>query len=436
MTAPTDDRQAPSARGGAVLEELQWRGLLSHTTDLEELHQLMDEGPVTFYLGCDPTAASLHVGHLVQLCLMRRLQEAGHHPVVLVGGATGLIGDPRPTSERTLNDPEVVAGWVQSIADQVRPFVSFEGENAARLVNNLDWFSGLGALDFLRDVGKHFRVNQMLKKDSVSARLESEQGISYTEFSYQILQGYDYWHLHIQEGVQLQIGGQDQWGNLMAGVDFVHRKEGRSVHAITSPLVTDSTGKKFGKSEGNAIWLDPEMTSAWTFFQFWLNAEDVKVVEYLKLFTFLTREQIDELAAQVEAEPFKRAAQRALAREMTAMVHGEQATADVEVAAAALFGKGSLREVPVNAILDATRELEGAEVRLGDTWVDVVVATGLADSRKSAKRFLAEGAISVNGETVSADGALEEGDLLGERVAVVKRGRKNMAAARVTSDPA
>lgn len=414
-----------------VLAELQWRGVIAQSTDLQELDRMLAAGPVHFYIGFDPTAPSLHVGSLVQLVTMRRLQEAGHIPVVLVGGSTGLIGDPRPTSERNLHDRETVAGWVDSIAQQVRPFVHFEGENAATVVNNLDWFGQLGALDFLRDVGKHFRVNQMLKKDAVSARLESSQGISYTEFSYQILQGYDFWHLFTSLGVRLQVGGQDQWGNLMAGVDYVHRVEGESVHALTTPLVTEASGRKFGKSEGNAIWLDASMTSPWTFHQFWLNAEDEKVVEYLRLFTLLDREQIAELEREVAEAPFKRTAQRALAREMTTLVHGAEITDGVEAAAEALFGKGDLQQVDPAVLLDATAELTGGEVEVGTSWVDVVVSVGFADSRKAAKRLLGEGGISVNSQKVTdPEGAITDADFVGGQVAVVKRGRKTLAAAR------
>ena len=433
---PVETPTAPAAPSVAldpagVLAELQWRGLIAQSTDLAELDAMLSAGPTRYYIGFDPTAPSLHVGNLMQLMTMRRLQEAGHRPVVLVGGSTGLIGDPRPTSERTLNDRETVAAWVERIAQQVRPFVSFEGDNAAIVVNNLDWFGQLNALDFLRDVGKHFRVNQMIKKDSVSARLNSDQGISYTEFSYQILQGYDFWHLLTTHDVRLQLGGQDQWGNLMSGVDYVRRTEGQSVHALTTPLVTDTSGKKFGKSEGNAIWLDAEMTSPWTFHQFWLNAEDEKVVEYLRLFTLLSADRIEELAQQVQDEPFRRAAQRALAREMTTIVHGEQAADDVEAAAEALFGKGDLAEVDPQVLVDATAELGGGDVPAGTSWVDVVVAVGFAESRKAAKRLLGEGGISVNGEKITdPEAGIQDAHYLGDRVAIIKRGRKTLAAAR------
>lgn len=417
----------------AVVDELQWRGLIGQSTDLEALRDLMARGPVTFYCGFDPTAPSLHVGHLVQLLTMRRLQQAGHRPLVLVGGSTGLIGDPRPTSERTLNSPETVRGWVDSIAHQVRPFLDFEGENAAVPVNNLDWFGGLSALDFLRDVGKHFRVNQMLKKDAIAARLASEEGISYTEFSYQLLQGFDYGHLHEQYDCRLQIGGGDQWGNLSSGVDYVHRTTGESVHALSTPLVTDASGRKFGKSEGNAIWLDAELTSPWAFYQFWVNADDATVVSYLELFTDRSPEDIAELERQVAEEPFRRAAQKALAEDMTRLVHGDDATTAVQQAAEALFGKGDLAAVDPRALTDATAELAGADVQVGDAWIDVVVACGFADSRKAAKRLLAEGAMSVNGTRIEGiDGAIAADDFLAGRVAVVRRGRKSMAAARLS----
>ncbi|WP_462417699.1 tyrosine--tRNA ligase [Kytococcus sp. Marseille-QA3725] len=427
----TPEATADARTRAAVVDELQWRGLIGQSTDLEALRELMTEGPVTFYCGFDPTAASLHVGHLVQLLTMRRLQKAGHRPLVLVGGSTGLIGDPRPTSERTLNSPEVVSGWVDSIARQTRPFLDFEGDNPAVPVNNLDWFGGLSALDFLRHVGKHFRVNQMLRKDAVAARLASEEGISYTEFSYQLLQGYDYGHLHAEHDCRLQIGGGDQWGNLSSGVDYVHRTTGETVHALSTPLVTDASGRKFGKSEGNAIWLDPELTSPWAFYQFWVNADDSTVVAYLKLFTDRDQEEIAELEQKVADEPHLRAAQRALASDMTTLVHGADATAAVQGAAEALFGKGDLREVDPRALGDATAELPGGEVDAGDSWVDVVVRCGFADSRKAAKRLLTEGAMSVNGTRIEGlDGTITEEDFLGGLVAVVRRGRKSMAAAR------
>ncbi|MCU1596266.1 MAG: tyrosine--tRNA ligase, partial [Glaciihabitans sp.] len=296
--------------------ELEWRGLIHVSTNADELKALLAGEPITYYCGFDPTAPSLHLGNLVQLLLMRRLQLAGHKPLGLIGGSTGLIGDPRPTSERTLNPRETVAEWVGYLQGQVEKFLSFEGDNAARLVNNLDWTEPMSTIDFLREIGKHYRVGTMLKKDAVSARLNSDDGISYTEFSYQILQGLDFRQLYLDYGCVLQTGGSDQWGNLTSGVDLIKRAEGTSVHAIGTPLITNSDGRKFGKTEGNAIWLDPKLTSAYAMYQFWLNHDDADVIDRLKVFTFLSREEIDRLADAVATEPFKREAQRVLALEV------------------------------------------------------------------------------------------------------------------------
>ncbi|MDF2442153.1 MAG: tyrosyl-tRNA synthetase, partial [Subtercola sp.] len=297
----------------SVWDELKWRGLVHVSTDEGELRELLAGEPITFYCGFDPTAASLHLGNLVQILTMRRLQLAGHHPLALVGGSTGLIGDPRPTAERTLTARETVAEWVGYLQAQISRFLSFEGDNPARLVNNLDWTAPLSAIDFLRDIGKYFRVGTMLKKDAVSARLNSDAGISYTEFSYQILQGLDYLELYRTHGCVLQTGGSDQWGNLTSGTDLIRRAEQVSVHAVGTPLITNSDGTKFGKSEGNAVWLDDRLTSPYAFYQFWLNTDDADVIERLKIFTFLSREQLDTLATAVAEEPFRREAQRTLA---------------------------------------------------------------------------------------------------------------------------
>ncbi|HCU77123.1 MAG TPA: tyrosine--tRNA ligase, partial [Microbacterium sp.] len=306
----------------SVWDEIVWRGLVHVSTDQEALRALLGGGPITYYCGFDPTAPSLHLGNLVQLLLLRRLQLAGHRPLGLVGGSTGLVGDPRPTAERTLNTRETVAEWVSRLRSQVERFLSFEGENAARIVNNLDWTAPLSAIDFLREIGKHYRVGTMLKKDAVSARLNSEAGISYTEFSYQILQGLDYLELYRTYGCVLQTGGSDQWGNLTSGVDLIHHAEHASVHAIGTPLITNSDGTKFGKSEGNAIWLDASMCSPYRMYQFWLNTDDADVITRMKIFTFLTREEIDEYERLVEVEPYRRAAQKRLALEVTTTVHG------------------------------------------------------------------------------------------------------------------
>jgi tyrosyl-tRNA synthetase len=414
-----------------ILDELQWRGLVAQTTDESALHTALSEGPVTFYCGFDPTAPSLHMGNLVQLIVMRHLQRAGHRPLVLVGGSTGLIGDPKPTAERQLNSRETVADWVERIKTQVRPFLDFEGPNAATMVNNLDWTGPMSAIDFLRDIGKHFRVNTMMRKDAVSARLNSQDGISYTEFSYQILQGMDFLQLYRDFGCTLQTGGVDQWGNLTAGVDLIHRAEHASVHLLTTPLVTKADGTKFGKTEGGTVWLDPDMTSPYAFYQFWINADDASVISYLKVFTDRSREEIDELEKAVAERPFAREAQRALAADVTTLVHGAEATAAVKAASEALFGKGDLSALDARTLADATAELPGGEVAPGSSVVDALVATGLADSRNAARRVISDGGASVNNAKVTdAEAVLSEEDFLHGQVALVRRGRKSLAAAR------
>ena len=417
-----------------VFDELQWRGLVTQTTDEAALREALAEGPITVYCGFDPTAPSLHFGNLVQLITLRHLQRAGHRVIGLVGGSTGLVGDPRPSSERTLKSKEQTAADVERIAVQVRKILSEDEASPPIFVNNLDWTAPISALDFLRDFGKHFRVNQMIKKDAVAARLNSDQGISYTEFSYQILQALDYLELYRQYGCTLQTGGQDQWGNLTAGVDLIGRVEGASVHVLTTPLLTDSGGEKFGKSAGNAVWLDPTMTSPYAFYQYWLNVEDASVVKLLKVFTDRTREEIDELERQVADEPFRRAAQRTLAQDATTLVHGAEATAAAIAASEALFGKGDLTGLDSATLRDATNELSGATVAAGDELVDALVATGLADSRKSARRTITEGGVSVNNAKVTdPEATLSAADFLHGAVAVLKRGRKNLAAARLES---
>ena len=325
-----------------LLAELEWRGLIAQSTDRAALAAALEAGPITYYCGFDPTAASLHHGHLVQLLLLRHLQLAGHNPVALVGGATGQIGDPRQSGERVLNDKETVAAWTEKLREQVSRFLSFEGANAARVVNNLDWTAELSAIDLLRDIGKHFRLGTMLAKDTVARRLASDEGISFTEFSYQLLQGNDFLELFRRHGVTLQTGGNDQWGNLLSGVELIRKSEGAAVHVMTTPLITKSDGTKFGKTEGGAVWLDPQMMSPYAFYQFWLNTEDADVVNYLKVFTFLGREEIAELETAVAERPGARAAQRRLAAEVTALVHGSDAVDQAVAASAALFGRGSL----------------------------------------------------------------------------------------------
>ncbi|WP_296196097.1 tyrosine--tRNA ligase [uncultured Microbacterium sp.] len=409
-----------------VWDELVWRGLVHVSTDSEALRALLGGDPITYYCGFDPTAPSLHLGNLVQLLTMRRIQLAGHRPLGLVGGSTGLIGDPKPTAERTLNDETVVAEWVGYLQSQVARFLSFEGENAALLVNNLDWTAPMSAITFLRDIGKHFRVGTMLKKDAVSARLNSDDGISYAEFSYQILQGLDYRELFLQYGCVLQTGGSDQWGNLTSGVDLVRKAEGATVHAIGTPLITNSDGRKFGKSEGNAVWLDPALTSPYAMYQFWLNTDDADVADRLKVFTFLSRAEIEQVVAAHEAEPFRRIGQRRVAAEVTALVHGADATAKAIAASEALFGQGDLTALDADTLASALRVLPHAEVSLETAVVQALVETGLVASLSEARRAIAQGGVSIDGTKVDDEGALVVGGLPGG-VSVLRRGKKTLA---------
>ncbi|REF30925.1 tyrosine--tRNA ligase [Calidifontibacter indicus] len=415
-----------------IFDELQWRGLVAQTTDEAALREALD-GTLTMYVGFDPTAPSLHFGNLVQLVVARKLQRAGHHVICLVGGSTGLIGDPKPDSERVLRSKEQVAEAVASIQRQAESFLDFEGDNPARMVNNLDWTEGISALDFLRDYGKYFRVNSMIKKDAVSARLNSDAGISYTEFSYQILQGLDYLHLFRTYDCTLQTGAVDQWGNILAGVDLIRQAEGKHVHVLTTPLLTDSTGRKYGKSEGNAIWLDPTMTSPYAFFQYFLNVEDSEVIKLLKVFSDLGPDEIKDYEEQVANEPFKRAAQRALAAAATTLVHGAVATVSAQAASEALFGKGDLHALDAGTLQDATAELPGGVVPAGTPIVDALITVGIADSRNAARRLIGDGGVSVNNEKVTdVDATLGADDYLHGVVAVIKRGRKYQAAARAS----
>ncbi|WP_028049783.1 tyrosine--tRNA ligase [Cellulomonas sp. URHD0024] len=411
-----------------VLDDLEWRGLIAHATDLDALRSALSAGPVSLYCGFDPTAPSLHIGNLVQILTIRRLQDAGHIPFALVGGATGLIGDPRMAGERTLNDPSVVAGWVERIRKQIEPLLRFDGPNAATMVNNLDWTAPLSAIDFLRDVGKHYRLGTMLAKDTVARRLSSEAGISFTEFAYQILQGMDYLELFRRHGVTLQTGGSDQWGNLLSGVELIRKTDGIGVHVLATPLITKADGTKFGKTESGAVWLDAEMTSPYAFFQFWLNADDGDVVRYLKVFTFLSREQIDALADAVATAPAAREAQRTLAYEVTALVHGP-ATADQVVAASqALFGRGSLGDLTLATLTAAVAELPSAPGKAGDSVADLLAATGVVASKGAARRAIAEGGASVNNVRVpTEDAVLTADDLLHGRFAVLRRGKRTLA---------
>jgi len=417
-----------------IFDELQWRGLVAQTTDLESLRGALRSGPITMYVGFDPSADSLHIGNLVQLIVARKMQRAGHRVLCLVGGSTGLIGDPKPDAERVLRSKEEVAAAVEKIRQQAASLLDFDGDNPATMVNNLDWTAPISALDFLRDYGKHFRVNAMIKKEAVARRLNSDQGISYTEFSYQILQGLDYLHLYRAEGCTLQLGGSDQWGNLLAGVDLIHSVEGVSVHAMTTPLITDAAGRKYGKSEGNALWLNPDRMSPYAFYQFWVNLDDADVIDKMRVFTDLEEHSIDDYARQVADEPFRRAAQKALAAEMTTLVHGADATAAVQAASEALFGKGDVAALDASTLRDATAELPGAHVPVGASMVDALIAVGIADSRNAARRLIGEGGVSLNNVKVSdADAVLDESAFLHGEVALLKRGRKHLAAARTAA---
>ncbi len=424
-------RQKNDSSFPTLWDELEWRGLVHVSTDATELKTLFEGDPITYYCGFDPTAPSLHLGNLVQLLLLRRLQLKGHKPLGLVGGSTGLVGDPKPTAERTLNDRETVAEWVGYLEGQIGKFLDFSGANPARLVNNLDWTSPMSAIDFLREIGKHFRVGTMLKKDAVSARLNSEAGISYTEFSYQVLQALDFLELYRQYGCVLQTGGSDQWGNLTSGTDLIHKVEGVSAHAIGTPLITNSDGTKFGKSEGNAIWLDPNLTSPYAMYQFWLNTLDADVIDRLKVFTFLSRAEIDKLAAQVESEPFKREAQRRLAWEVTALVHGDAAADAVVAASAALFGNGDLFALDAATVVSAVGELPSADVAADTLVTQALVDTGLCASVSDARRAITQGGVAINNEAVTAETDVVGDCTLAGGVSVLRRGKKTLAALKV-----
>jgi tyrosyl-tRNA synthetase len=424
-SAKTLNAQSNDSSFTHILDELQWRGLVALSTDEKELRSALS-GKITYYCGFDPTAPSLHLGNLVQLLTMRRLQLAGHLPLAIVGGATGLIGDPKPNAERTLNDKKTVAEWVAKLAEQTKRFLDFSGSNPAKIVNNLDWTESYSAIDFLREIGKHYRVGKMLSKDAVSARLNSDAGISYTEFSYQILQGLDFLELFRRHNCTLQTGGSDQWGNLTSGADLIHKVEGKSVHLIATPLITNSDGKKFGKSEGNAIWLDAELTSPYAMYQFWLNTDDADVIDRLKVFTFLTRSEIEELEKSVKEEPQARAAQRRLALSVTELVHSTEDALAAEKASLALFGTGDLSQLDEKTLKSALSELPNATISRNSSVVEALVATGLVDSNGAAKRAIQQGAVSVNKVKVESEDSTF-GSLLPGDMAVISRGKKNLA---------
>jgi tyrosyl-tRNA synthetase len=412
-----------------VLDDLQWRGLIAISTDLDALRADMAKGPLTYYCGFDPTAPSLHFGNLLQILTVKRLQLAGNDPLALVGGATGLIGDPRPESERQLNTRETVEGWVTRIRGQIEPYLDFDGPHPARMVNNLDWTDSMSALDFLRDIGKHFRVGKMLSKDAVSARLNSEAGISYTEFSYQILQGMDFLELFRRYGCSLQTGGSDQWGNLTAGTDLIRRVTGETAHLLATPLITDASGQKFGKSTGGgSLWLDAELTSPYAWYQYFVNVEDSIVSSLLRKMTFLGREEIEALEKDTADRPAARLAQRRLAEELTRLVHGEHETQQVITASQALFGRGSLAELSESTLRAALAEAGLVKVPAGATVTEMFVASGLVASRNEARRAITEGGAYVNNERVADGDATVPGDrVLPGSLVVLRRGKKTIA---------
>ncbi|PRY42171.1 tyrosine--tRNA ligase [Umezawaea tangerina] len=418
-----------------ILDELSWRGLIAQSTDLDALRKDLDAGPLTLYAGFDPTAPSLHAGNLVPLLMLTRFQRAGHRPIVLAGGATGMIGDPRDQGERTLNTLDTVAEWADRIRGQLERFVDFDDSPTGAVVaNNLDWTGQVPVLEFLRDVGKHFSINTMLARETVKRRLESD-GMSYTEFSYLLLQSHDYLQLNRAYGTSLQVGGSDQWGNILGGVDLVRKVDGRSVHALTAPLVTDAEGRKFGKSTGGGkLWLDPEMTSPYAWYQYFVNAGDTDVVNYLRLFSFLPREEIEALEQDTAERPHLRAAQKRLAEVFTDLVHGEHQTKQVIAASQALFGRGELGGLDLSTLDGAMAEAPIGEVVLSDapTIVDLLVSSGLAESRGAARRTVKEGGAYVNNAKV-ADEEWTPGkeDLLHDKWLVLRRGKRNTAGVRV-----
>ena len=412
-----------------ILDDLQWRGLIAQHTDIDALREHLNAGPVTFYCGFDPTAASLHHGHLVQILLMRHLQLAGHKPLALVGGATGQIGDPRQSGERQLQPTEVVRGWADNLRNQISRFLDFEGPAAATMVNNLDWTEELSAIDLLRGIGKYFRVGTMLGKDIVARRLASDEGISYTEFSYQILQANHFLELHRRYGATLETGGNDQWGNMIGGVDLIRKVDGDASHVLTTPIITKADGTKFGKSEGGAIWLDPTMMSPYAFYQFWLQVEDADVVRFLKIFTFLDRARIEELEVEVAERPHARAAQKALAAEVTKLVHGEEEYERVLGATNALWGGGDLRAIDADTLASATSDLPRATLKLGEaTMVDALVETGLEKGRGAARRTIASGGAYLNNvKFEDAEAVFTADDVLAGHRLLIRKGRRNLA---------
>ena len=420
-----------------IIDELQWRGLINQSTDLEALKEAT-ENPISLYCGFDPTGSSLHAGHLVPLIMLKRFQQFGHRPIALAGGATGMIGDPRDVGERSMLSEEQIAENMQAINTQLEAFVDFtdsgEVTSPAVMVNNADWTSQINVIEYLRDIGKNFSLNTMLDRDTVKRRLESD-GISYTEFSYMLLQANDFAHLHNEYDCVLQIGGGDQWGNIVSGVDLNRRVNGAKVHGLTVPLVTDAEGNKFGKSTGGGkLWLDPQLTSPYSWYQYFINAGDAVVIDYLRWFTFLTQEEIAELERKVEQEPHKREAQRVLAREMTTLVHGAQATEAVELASQALFGRAELQDLDESTLSSALQETEVVEVSTQATILDLLVESGLEKSKGAARRTVGEGGAYVNNQRIEdIEWSPSSQDLLHGSWLVLRKGKKRFAGARVVN---
>ena len=420
----------------ALLDDLTWRGSIAQSTDRAELEKYLSSPGASLYLGFDPTAPSLHIGNLVALTLLRRFQLAGYKPIALVGGATGLVGDPSGRSaERSLNEADLVADWVDRIRKQLEGFLDFTGKNAAIMANNLDWTAPVSAIEFLRDIGKHFSVNQMLAKDSVASRLESG-GISYTEFSYQVMQAFDYLELFRRHNCALQIGGSDQWGNIVAGVDLIRRVEAKSAHALTIPLLAKADGTKFGKTAEGAIWLDPTMTSAYALFQFFLNSDDRDVEQLLKTFSFKSRSELEALFESLKTNPGAREAHRELAREVTTLLHGPGQAQKVEAAAKALFGQGEIRDLDIETLKSALAELPKTRIKKGEeipSWVDLVTSSGVVESKSAARRVIKEGGAYLNNEKISGeDFTPKSSDLLHGQFLLLRKGKRDLVAVEIT----
>ena len=420
----------------ALLDDLTWRGSIAQSTDRAELEKYLSSPGASLYLGFDPTAPSLHIGNLVALTLLRRFQLAGYKPIALVGGATGLVGDPSGRSaERSLNEADLVADWVERIRKQLEGFLDFTGKNAAIMANNLDWTAPVSAIEFLRDIGKHFSVNQMLARDSVASRLESG-GISYTEFSYQVMQAFDYLELFRRHNCALQIGGSDQWGNIVAGVDLIRRVEAKSAHALTIPLLAKADGTKFGKTADGAIWLDPTMTSAYALFQFFLNSDDRDVEQLLKTFSFKSRQELEALFESLKTNPGAREAHRELAREVTTLLHGADQAQKVEAAAKALFGQGEIRDLDIETLKSALAELPKASINKAaeiPSWVDLVTSSGVVESKSAARRVIKEGGAYLNNEKITGeDFTPKSSDLLHGQFLLLRKGKRDLVAVEIT----